>query len=274
VIERFHSASAAEATALWPVVNPLRLFDSLEAFLAPRAATPWKVRVDGAGNAAVLDAWREHLGILQVRVACCQRRRFPDLLVDVRGVARNHGFPSVLSPIAEEPALRPYLDTGMEIVERLVVYRARPADVAWAQPPSDVHVRPAERDDADAIARVEEVCFDDFWRRGPRDIEARFGRDRAAVATCGDEVIGYTLTTAGRGAGSLGSLAVHPSARGRGIARALLSDACAYLASSGAKSVTLCTQEHNVASRALYVAAGFSELPSGLALACGSSGED
>jgi ribosomal-protein-alanine N-acetyltransferase len=273
MIEQFHDASTAEVTALWPLVNPLRLFDSLDGLLASRVEAPWKVRIDGAGNAAVLDVWREHLRILQMRAAWCQARRFPDLLADVREVARSHGFSSVLSPIAEEAVLRPYIEAGMQATERLVVLRARPAGMASVSAPANVTIRDAEQGDAAAIAGVEEACFDEFWRRGPRDIETRFGRDRTAVATCGDEVIGYTLTTVGRGAGSLGSLGVHPSFRRRGIGRALLSDACAYLASAGAQSVTLCTQEHNAASRALYSTAGFSELPSRLALACGSSAQ-
>ena len=267
----FREASEAEAARLWFAVSDLRQFESSEAFLAWRQEWPWKVRTDDAGNVAVLDAWREPLSYLQVRRACCQSRRLGALLADVRGVALAHGFEWVLSPLAEEAILQPYLDAGMTVRERLVVLQAQPSHIASAKPPHDVAFRNAVPDDARAIEEVEAASFDEFWRRGHRDIAAHIEEGIALVATDANVVIGYTLTTLSRETGSIGSLAVHPSARRQGVARALLAEAVARIASAGGRWVTLCTQEPNAASRALYVSAGFAELPGRLALACGAS---
>jgi len=73
-------------------------------------------------------------------------------------------------------------------------------------------------------------------------------------------VLGYTLCTVSRGAGVLVRLAVARGARRCGVGSALLADAARYVERAGAITLTLCTQETNEASRALYARAGMTEV--------------
>lgn len=270
--DEFHVASEQDVTALWPAVSTARLFEGEDEYRTQLAAAPWKLRVDGAGNAALLGRWRDHLGILHIRAAWCDRRRIPNLLADVRGVACDRGLDEILSPLAEEAAVRPYLDAGMEVRERLVLLRARPRDVRPALPRAGVELREATEDDLDSIVSLEQACFEAFWQSGPRLIADRLRRDRLVLATLGGETIGYTLTTLSRDGGSLGGLAIHPSERRRGVGSALVAEAAAHLEALGARTMTLSTQEHNTASRAMYAKAGLAEVRDRLVFASGESG--
>jgi ribosomal protein S18 acetylase RimI-like enzyme len=88
-----------------------------------------------------------------------------------------------------------------------------------------------------------------------------------AVATLADEVVGYTYGRfEGRDwnslldeAGFVHDLYVADSARGAGIARALLAYTETALAARGAKRVVLYSATQNVAGRALFVKSGYRE---------------
>ena len=88
-----------------------------------------------------------------------------------------------------------------------------------------------------------------------------FDDGRVVVASMSEQVIGYTWCTMDRGIGTLGRLAVLPEHRRHGAGGWLLGDALAYMARNGAEVLSLCTQEDNAASRALYARAGLRELP-------------
>ena len=59
-------------------------------------------------------------------------------------------------------------------------------------------------------------------------------------------------------------LAVAPEVQRRGLGHALLSDGLRWLGSHGAKRVYVNTQEDNDRALALYLRAGFRQLPVGL----------
>jgi ribosomal protein S18 acetylase RimI-like enzyme len=119
--------------------------------------------------------------------------------------------------------------------------------------------------------RIDAECFNDFWRYDADRLSRYFVEDRLMVAEGSQGVIGYTLSTVVRGSGTLGRLAVRPSARHRGIGEALLHDALAYLVRTGVETVSLCTQEDNQASRALYRKIGMTELTGRLVFLMGSA---
>jgi ribosomal protein S18 acetylase RimI-like enzyme len=103
---------------------------------------------------------------------------------------------------------------------------------------------------------VDAACFDDFWRYDPAALTAFVERDRVTVARRDGVAISYTLCTLGTAEMSVGRLAVLPAERRLGVGRALLDDALAWAASSQARSVVLCTEKSNAASRRLYESAG------------------
>jgi ribosomal-protein-alanine N-acetyltransferase len=82
-------------------------------------------------------------------------------------------------------------------------------------------------------------------------------RCRVQFAWWQDRLAGYSALCANsRSEGQLARLAVHPDLQGRGIGRALVTDAIAY-AGGEYRTLVLNTQTHNTRSQALYRRLGF-----------------
>ena len=264
---RLRTATDAEMEAIWPAVSSAHLFSTEEAFREWRDEAPWRFQMNDAGDAVVLERWREHLDVLSIRSMWCPPRRLPDVLDGVRAIASDHGLARVMSPLVDVSAARPYLRTGMEECDRLVALQGRVTRVRRSMPPQGVALRRATPDDIEDIAALERATFDGFWRRGASEIECSIRSDRAVVARTAADLVGYTLSTVSRGAGTLGRLAVAEEARCIGIGRALVADVAAGFERQGVMMMALCTQRANRASRALYAACGLRELPGTLVFA-------
>lgn len=256
------AASDEEAVALWPTIEAAHLFATVERYRAFRAAAPWRLQVTGQGEAAVLEEWREHLDVLAVRALWCAERRVPELMSQIARIARDRGYVRVLSPLVPQECAQAYLRADLRPWETLVTSRLDRIPASVAEPSaSGVAIRRAHADDLSALARIDAACFDEFWRYDERRLAGYLRDDRVTVAEKSRETVGYTLAMlAGRG-GTIGRLAVLPSFRRQGVGEAMLREALAYLAGSGARTVTLCTQEANLASRALYRKIGMTESP-------------
>jgi ribosomal-protein-alanine N-acetyltransferase len=189
----------------------------------------------------------------------CSPRRVPAIVADLLEVARAQGFEHLIGPLTPESEARPYTDAGLRVVQRVVVMRAEAAagapDSLWPE----LHIRPADPGDMDALLRLDAACFEPFWHYDLASLGRLARDDRMVVGTMGGRIVGYTLSTLRAGDGSLGRLAVSPDQRRCGIGRQLASEAVRWLALSGARRVVLSTQEDNMASRALYRSIGFRE---------------
>jgi ribosomal-protein-alanine N-acetyltransferase len=200
-------------------------------------------------------------------------------VTDLLEVARAQGFARLLGPLVPERLSGPYLDAGLRIVERVVVMRldlrarehAREgARAGTTKMPTGLTIREADRSDIAVIMRIDDACFEPFWRYDRAGLERLARTGRIALGTLDGRDVGYTLATSRAGDGSLGRLAVTPDARRRGIGRALADDAVAWMVRQGARGAVLSTQEDNTASRSLYRAMGFAETGDVL-VACASS---
>ena len=113
---------------------------------------------------------------------------------------------------------------------------------------------PAQLDD---LALVDAATFDPLWHFGRRDLFELLMRGRIQVAWWEGEMVGYSAVCANSPSeGQLARLAVHPNYQGRGIGRALLSDAIRYAAGEFSVLV-LNTQTNNNRSQSLYRGLGF-----------------
>lgn len=262
------AASSREAARLWPAVAADRVFENAEQFRAYHEAGPWRVRVTDRGEASVLGPWRQHLGVLAIRGVWSHEHHVGDFAIDAMEQARSHGFSGVLSPLLPDVLLGGYLKAGMHVVQRIVAIQGHPELIVPAQPPIGVRIRPATEADITAVVRLDSACFEEFWRYGAPEFRELSRVERMTVAEAeGGALIGYTLATVSRGAATLSRLATAPHARRCGIGRALLVESAAWALQRGAVTLSLCTQEENSASRAMYASAGLSELPERYALA-------
>jgi ribosomal protein S18 acetylase RimI-like enzyme len=261
-------ASERDIQRMWPAVNSTHLFEESGDFRRMWEVAPWRVRVSAAGDAAILRPWRADHDVLAVTALWCPESHVPRAIGDLAAVARNQGFGHLLSPLVKQDSAKLYTRAGMVEHESIVTLRmdSRGADGMRGAFPESVTLRSATPDDIPAMHALDEVSFDEFWRYGTQELSDYFVSDRAAVASGPEGLIGYTLCTAKSGIGTLGRLAIHPSARRTGVGTALLRDAIGYMARQGAEMVSLCTQEDNHASRALYAGIGMRELPDRLLL--------
>lgn len=266
-----HSASAGQADALWPAVNAAHLFESHDAYERFRCEAPWRVQVTERGEAVVLEEWRSHLDVLAMRGLWCSGGRVADLVAQVSRLAADQGYGRVLSPLVAEELAPLYERAGMAVRESIVTLRleGRGERAVEDRPVPGVALRRARADDLGELVRLDAECFDEFWRYDAVHLSRYLAEDRVVVAEGPGGAIGYTLATVVRGSGTLGRLAVRPSERRRGVGEMLLRDALAYLVRTGAGSVSLCTQEDNAASRALYRGIGMTELPGRLVFMMG-----
>jgi GNAT superfamily N-acetyltransferase len=226
-----------------------------------QAAAPWRVRVAGRGEAALLGTWRLHLDVLAMRGVWCSDRHVPVFADDAAEVAAEQGFGRVLSPLLPRDLLGGYRRAGMHELEPIVAIQGIPDSLSSSPVPAGIVLREAAAEDAESVAALDAQCFEAFWRYSAEEISELSARERCVVAQASDgEIIGYTLATVSRGAAILSRLCTAPHSRRAGIGSALLSNVGEWCRQKGASTLALCTQEENVGSRALYSSAGLVEI--------------
>jgi ribosomal-protein-alanine N-acetyltransferase len=112
--------------------------------------------------------------------------------------------------------------------------------------------------DIDAVTQLEVVAFADPWMRQAFEaaLKERYARFRVARSAEGN-VVGYLIAWFIVDEGEIANLAVVPTARRRGVARALLDAIIAEARDSRIARLFLEVRESNAAARALYASTGF-----------------
>ncbi|WP_155884530.1 GNAT family N-acetyltransferase [Actinomadura flavalba] len=135
---------------------------------------------------------------------------------------------------------------------------------------TDLVIRPATLDDGTALAGLDRRTWSPVSAVLPRPEEgsaffdAGHSPDDVIVAVLGGAVVGYIRIVpayrdlaSGAHVRAVQGLAVDESARGRGVARALVEAACERAAAEGARRLTLRVLGGNTPARRLYESAGF-----------------
>jgi [ribosomal protein S18]-alanine N-acetyltransferase len=120
------------------------------------------------------------------------------------------------------------------------------------QQASPIAVAPATRDDLDAVVGLEVVAFADPWTRMAFEAALKERHARFRVARTAEGVIGYVIAWFVLDEGEIANLAVAPTARRRGVARALLEHIIGEARGSGLARLFLEVRESNATARALY----------------------
>lgn len=130
---------------------------------------------------------------------------------------------------------------------------------AEAAPAWDGVIRPLAARDLDAVAALEVLCNTQPWSRDALNACVAGAGRISRVAERDGTVIGYAIASTAADEGEILILGVHPDARRKGTARALLTAALKDLGEAGATSVFLEVRRGNEAAIALYTALGFGE---------------
>ena len=120
-------------------------------------------------------------------------------------------------------------------------------------------IRPARRDDVDAVAAIEKRAFSDPW--SANSFRALFGNPLVTFAIAEDaitgRVLGYVVAWFVVDEAEIANLAVSDEARRAGIGARLLDFAVAAADQRECRVVFLEVRESNIAARALYASRGF-----------------
>lgn len=114
-------------------------------------------------------------------------------------------------------------------------------------------MREAGQTDAGGMAAIHELAFDHPWNSD--NFEALLGERGAGALIAGQE--GFILWRTVAGEAEIITLAVAPAVRRRGLARALLTEACRRAREDGAEAMFLEVSDQNTAAVALYDSTGF-----------------
>ncbi|MFJ5223850.1 GNAT family N-acetyltransferase [Streptomyces sp. NPDC088400] len=136
---------------------------------------------------------------------------------------------------------------------------------------SEPQIRPAARSDDGALAELERQTWSPLHAVTPRP-QPPFGpffdslhrpEDYLVAEDAEDRIVGYirvarpTPLASNAHVRQIQGLAVHESARGQGVARALLRAGALHARNQGASRLTLRVLGHNVPARRLYEAEGY-----------------
>ncbi|MCU1466473.1 MAG: acetyltransferase [Actinomycetia bacterium] len=173
------------------------------------------------------------------------------------------GYREVVTNALGPGTCLPLVDVGFAVRGRLHLLAH---DLAGL-PPASGRTRRSRRADRNLLLAADAAAFDEFWRFDAlalREAMRATPRSHIRVAPVRSEARGYGLFGRAGTAGYVQRLAVTPEVQGLGMGRALLSDGLRWLRTHGARRVYVNTQEDNERALALYVKAGFAQLPIGL----------
>ena len=141
---------------------------------------------------------------------------------------------------------------GLRQVNQVITLRCR-GPWLTRHGPSGLQVQQAGASDIAPVLAVDHAAFAPMWWYS-REVLVRAMNIALSfdVAYVDGEYVGYQLSTLRNGRGHIVRLAVHPRWHRQGIAARLLSEAMNAFDESRAESVTVNTQEDNLASLELY----------------------
>jgi ribosomal-protein-alanine N-acetyltransferase len=123
-------------------------------------------------------------------------------------------------------------------------------------------VRRAEARDVERIHAIARMSFRDPWEATAfhEELGREFAHLFVVSAGAGDAPVGFVTLWLLRDEAHVLSLAIHPGARRRGLASALLGNALAFARERGVRYASLEVRASNVAARELYARFGFEAL--------------
>ena len=123
---------------------------------------------------------------------------------------------------------------------------------------SSKDVKQATEADAGAIAALESLCFScPYSEEAVHDMLVTSIHPSFVLEDDNGTLLGYLLGQMISPEGDLLRIAVRPSARRRGVGRALIEAFLAYLKAKGCTVCFLDVREHNAPAQALYESYGF-----------------
>lgn len=170
---------------------------------------------------------------------------------------RAQGAAALVYVGSEQWLTIPLQNYGFVLENTIVAYEK----TDWAVPSmgnQEVLVRPAQPQDLPALVALDRDTFDALWQNTAeafRDILAHY--PFFVVAELDGAAVGYQSCSLVGDQGYLARVAVHPDYQRRGIGTRLMTEAVGFFKRERVRSITLNTQQDNLASQRLYRWFGF-----------------
>lgn len=119
-----------------------------------------------------------------------------------------------------------------------------------------MHIKIATKENIGDIARIEQACFSSPWSEDSIAESLDNPASHFLIAYYGDEVAGYMGLQIFSGEGYVTNVAVLPKFRGKGIAKALISEQM----KNDMEFITLEVRESNIPAINLYTKMGFENM--------------
>ena len=213
--------------------------------------------------------WRDRADVAYVVVGT-EAVLSPDAVRDGMARARAAGYTAAVTSPLTTAAAAPFLDAGFGPRAELWLL-GHDLDPIDAPHRAAAPLRRGRRGDRAAVVDLDDRAFPPSWRFGASGLGEALRatpsvRFRIGPRPDGHGPAAYAVTGRAGRRGYLQRLAVDPDARGRGYARALVSDALRWVRRGGGRRCLVNTQADNHEALALYEACGFRRLPSGLSV--------
>jgi ribosomal protein S18 acetylase RimI-like enzyme len=218
--------------------------------------------IEQRGERARLASWRAD-GMVAHLSPTAMRPLSADFVSSCLDRLRARGFTFVVTSALSEVECTGFLRAGFDVQEELELL----AHDLQTIPDTRHRLRRPRRSDRARVLVVDATAFNSFWRLHQGGLEDALGATpsvRFRVHGRGDGLDAYVIGGRGAGTGYVQRLAVHPSARERGLGRSLVGDVLRWMRRRGASRALVNTQRDNAAALALYRACGFRVLPEGL----------
>lgn len=148
--------------------------------------------------------------------------------------------------------------SGFNCTHKVIVLNWKVGEMLPDPGSSSAMIRPMKLEDLAAVKEIDAASFTAIWQNSLSSLEIAF--QHAAIATVADGpdgIVGYQISTATSMGGHLARLAVQPQAQRQGIGYALVQDLLSQFTRRGSKTITVNTQQNNLASLAIYKKTGF-----------------
>lgn len=143
---------------------------------------------------------------------------------------------------------------GFAFSEEIVTLRRVSQNPLPNMKPEALSIRLARAEDLPIMAQVDQAAFSPPWQMTLGEVrQAERISANCTVVQCGEQIVGYQLSTLYFDGAHLARLAVAPNMQRKGIGSALLSDVLRTFARRGVFQMTVNTQASNEVSQRLYL---------------------
>lgn len=248
------------------VPNILRLVDSArrvhlrlspDSLKARLGSSPGFLAEDAVGLRGFMVIEPQHFGTTVIVAAAVRdtwgvRPYLDAILPQIEQAAHKEGAPTITHIGYDEWLVDGLGERGFEICEWIVNFERFGG---WPKVivPVPALVRTAHLHDLPAILALDNLVFDQLWRKTETNFSEALARAVSfVVAEMEGRIVGYEWCEIYRKHAHLARIAVHPNYQGHGIGAQLLYQAIVDSLSRNVNLITLNTQEANERSHALY----------------------